>query len=133
MTTYAVSSSPSICTILSDVFSGSIEYVLNINQAIIDAASDDSERWGENMPGLRDWSVGINGLYIYTDSAQIYLEQHLTDGAPAKVVVMFTPEDEKVFQGNGLVTNLSYSSQFESALTIDITIRGIGLLVATAS
>jgi len=133
MTTYAVSGSPSVCTILSAVFGGSTEYVLDINQGTIDATSDDSEKWGEYLVGLRGWSVKINGLYLYADPAQIYIEQHLTDEAPMKVVVMFTPEDEKVFQGNGIITNLSYLLGFEDTIKINIDVQGTGLLVATES
>ena len=133
MTTYAVSGSPSVCIILSAVFGGSTEYVLDINQGTIDATSDDSEQWGEYLAGLRGWSVKISGLYLYADSAQTYIEQHLIDEAPIKVVVMFTPEDEKVFQGNGIITNLSYLSGFEDVIKINIDVQGTGLLVATES
>ena len=133
MTTYAVSRSPLVCTIMSDVFSGSREYALNISQAVIDASSDDSLRQGEYLPGMWNWSVRIDGLYIYTDLARLYLEQHLTDEEPIRIVVMFTPEDAKVFQGNSLVTNLTYISGFEDTMMINVDIKGTGLLVATKS
>ena len=133
MTTYAVSGSPSVCTILSAVFGGSTKYTLNVDQGSIDSTSDDSARWGQYLTARRGWSVAIEGLYIYTDSAQIYLEQHFTDEEPAIIVVMLTPEDEKVFQGNCIVTNLNYSSIFEDVMTIHINLGGTALLVATES
>ena len=133
MTTYAVSGSPSVCTILSDVFSGSTNYTLNLGQGVIDSSSDDSARWGEIIAGQRNWTIEIEGLYIYTDLAQIYLEQHLTDEEPERVVLAFTPVDEKVFQGNGLVATIYCVSSFEDAIKINVDIRGTGLLVATES
>ena len=133
MTTYVVSGSPSVCTILSDVFSGSTNYTLNINQGVIDSSSDDSARWGEILAGQRNWTIEINGFYLYADSAQIYLEQHLVDEEPEKVVLMFTPVNEKVFQGNGIVTTIYYLSGFEDVIKINIDVQGTGLLVATES
>jgi len=133
VTTYAVSGSPSVCTILSDVFSGSTNYTLNLGQGVIDSSSDDSARWGEIIAGQRNWTIEIEGLYIYTDLAQIYLEQHLTDEEPERVVLAFTPVDEKVFQGNGLVATIYCVSSFEDAIKINVDIRGTGLLVATES
>ena len=133
MTTYAVSRSPSVCTILSDIFSGYTNYKLSLNQEVIELSSDDSARWGEILAGHRSWSMEIEGLYIYTDLAQIYLEQHLTDEEPERVVLAFTPVDEKVFQGNGLVATIYCVSSFEDAIKINVDIRGTGLLVATES
>ena len=133
MTTYAVSSSPSVCTILSAVFGGSTNYTLNLGQGAIDSSSDDSARWGEIIAGQRSWTIEIEGLYLYSDSAQIYLEQHLTDEEPERVVLMFTPVDEKVFQGNGIVTTIYCVSGSEDVIKINVDVKGTGLLVATES
>lgn len=77
--------------------------------------------------------MDITGLYIYTDPAQIYLDEHLMDGEPAIIVMMFTPEDEKVFQGNCVITSLNYASNFEDVITLQVGIKGTDLLVATES
>ena len=106
---------------------------ITINQAVIDTTSDDSSRWGEFVVGRRDWTIDLDGLYIYDDAAQIYLEEHITAANPASVTLIWTLPDGRTYSGTGLCTTLNISSPYEDAVTFSATIQGTDAITTSTS
>ena len=133
MTTNAYSGLTTTLTIEGAAVGACRNSTLTINQAMIDTTSDDSSRWGEFVVGRRDWSIDLDGLYIYTDAAQIYLEEHITAANPAEVTLIWTLPDGRTYSGTGLCTTSSDRSPIEDAVTFSATIQGTDAITTSTS
>ena len=133
MTTNAASGLTMTLSIAGAAVGAGRSNTLTINQAPIDTTSDDSSRWGDFIFGRRDWSVDMENLYIYTDAAQIYLEEHLTAGNPATVALIWTMPDTRTYTGTAIVTSYSFSRNYEDVITFTATLQGTGAIVTSTS
>jgi len=133
MTTSSVSGFTVTLTIEGAAVGAMRNSVLTINQAMIDTTSDDAGRWGEFVVGRRDWNISSDGLYIYTDAAQIYLEEHLTAANPATVTLIWTLPDGRTYSGTGLVTSWSINAPYEDAITFSVNIQGTDAITTSTS
>lgn len=104
-----------------------------MNQATIDSTSDDTSRWETALVGLRGWTVDMDCLYIYDDSAQIYLEEHLVAANPTSITLVLTMPDGRTYSGTGLVTAFNITSPHEDVITASISIKGTGALTTSTS
>lgn len=133
MSTGVVSGLASIFTVEGAAIGAARNYTLTINQATIDATSDDDARWADNIVGRRDWGIDIDAMYVDTDAAQKYLEEHLTAANPAAVTIIFTTPSSRTYSGTGIVTSVSLTSNYEDAVTYSISIVGDGAITTSTS
>lgn len=133
MSTGVVSGLVSIFTVEGTALGAARNYTLTLNQATIDATTDDDSRWADNIVGRRDWSIDIDALYVDTDAAQIYLEEHLTAAKPAVVTIVFTTPSSRTYGGTGIVTSITLTSAYEDAVTYSVSIVGDGAIVTSTS
>lgn len=133
MTTTSVSGLATVFTAEAAAIGAAKNYTLTLSQGTIDSTSDDSARWGEYIVGRRDWTVDIDCLYIYTDAAQIYLEEHLTGAVPAIVTLVLTMPDGRTYSGTGIVTSFAITSNYEDVITASISIQGSDALTTSTS
>ena len=133
MTTNAASGLTVTLTVESTPLGAATNYTLTLSQGTIDATSDDSSRWGEYLVGRRDWSIDSDFLYIYTDTAATYLEEHLTGATPALVTVVLTMPDGRTYSGDGIVTSFVITSGFEETIKASISIQGTDALTTSTS
>jgi len=133
MTTHAASGLTVTLSVESTPLGGTRAYTLTMNQEVIDTTSDDSSRWEELLPGRRSWAIDTEALYIYDDTAAIYLEEHVTEANPAAVTVILTMPNGRTYSGDGLVTSIVISRDYEGAITASVSIRGTDALTTSTS
>jgi len=133
MTTGAVSGLTVTFSVESTPLGAAANYTLTLSQGTIDATSDDSSRWGEYLVGRRDWTIDSDFLYIYTDTAAKYLEEHITSATPTYVTVILTLPDGRTYSGDGIVTSFTITSGFEETVKASISIQGTDALTTSTS
>jgi len=133
MTTDAVSGLTVTLTVDGEAVGAAKGYTLSGSQAMIDATSDDSSRWGEYIVGRRDVTIDIDCLYIYNDQAQIYIDEHFFEGVPAALSLILTFPDGRTYTGEALVTSLTYNRNFEDVITAAVTLQITDGITTTTS
>ena len=110
------------------------DFTLTQGQEEIDLTNRDSSWWKESTPGLRDWTIGGGGLYIYNDAARQLLDWHWHDRTPSFLTVIVTMADGSVTKtGECYVTNITYPGPHAGAAEISFTLRGTHALTISAS
>ena len=133
MTTNSVSGLATLFTVEGAALGAARNYSFSGSQAMIDATSDDSSRWGEYLVGRRDWNIDIDMLYIYDNPAQIYLEEHWTGGDPASLAVIWTMPDGRTYTGTALLTSYSLTSPYEDVITASVSLQGTDAIATSTS
>jgi len=110
------------------------DITLSEGQEEIDLTSRDSAWWKESTPGLRDWSIAFNALYIYNDHAQQLLDWHYHDRQPAFLTVIITMADGTVQKtGECWLESGDFSGPYSGAAERSGTLKGTHALAITAS
>ena len=133
MTTDAVSGSNMVLNCDGDAIAGAKGFTMSFSQATIDVTSADSGRQGEYLAGRRDYTIDVDALYIHSDIGRKVLQSHLTDGDPETVACIVTMPDGMTYEGEGIVTALTYTGPFEDALTATASIQITDGLTASTS
>jgi TP901-1 family phage major tail protein len=98
---------------------------LNVSANLFDVTSKDSAGWAEKLPGLRSWSIDVEGLY---DPAQTLDAEELYDMLDTRdeVTVKFSTTEvgATYYTGKAYVTSLKISAPMEDAVTITATFEG---------
>lgn len=102
---------------------------LTINSSEIDVTSFDSAGWSEFTPGLKDWEVGSEGLYIAADAGQDALFNALVNGTTVKVRLLpKAGTGNKGYQGDAILTSWEINNTTDDAVSISASFRGTGAL-----
>lgn len=107
------------------------DWSIAVEQNMIDASSNDSSGWNEQIPGQRGWSVTIGGIYARTDLEQVTLRESLSSAATRYWTVRPTTSASALWRGTGYVENYSVSGNTNDVVVSDFTIRGTRALVYT--
>ena len=102
---------------------------LNMGTATVDTTSKDSGGWEDNLPGLRNWNVEFDGLFVEDDDGLAALEDAFMSGNQVQVQVA-TPSGNK-YQGKATLTDFSYEGPYEGEATASGTLTGSGALAKT--
>lgn len=102
---------------------------LNINVDLPSCASKDSGGWDENMHGLRDWSIDVDGLvqfdnyFAADDVVKLILDRQ-------QVVVKFATTDtgDTYWQGTAKLQADAITADMEQPVTQSLTFVGSGAL-----
>jgi len=110
------------------------DFTLNEGQGEIDLTNRDSGWWEESTPGIRNWTIGGGGLYIYNDPARKFLDYHWHDRTPPFLTIIVTMADGTVTKtGECYVTNITYPGPHAGAAEISFTLKGTHALTISAS
>lgn len=102
---------------------------LNISQNEIEATSFSSAGWSEYIPGLKEWSVDVEALYIPTNIGQENLFEALVDGAQIKIKLLpKTGTGNLGYQGDAFVTSWEINPTPDDAVAVSVSFRGTGVL-----
>lgn len=99
---------------------------LNMGTATVDTTSKDSSGWEENLPGLRNWNVEFDGLFVEDDDGLAALEDAFMSGKQVQVQVA-TPAGI-TYEGTATLTDFSYEGPYEGEATASGTLTGSGAL-----
>lgn len=100
---------------------------LTISQEELEASSFDSNGWMEYIPGLKEWELEAEGIYVLSDASQESLYQALVDASTVKVRLF--PKDgtgNKGYEGHAFITSWEVNNAVDDIVTISATFRGTG-------
>ncbi len=99
------------------------------NQGTIDLTNRDSAWWAEHIPGIRDWEISGEGLYIYNDLAKKKLLNHYTARSPATLTCILTLADgSTTYSGECTVTTFSLPAPPHDKAGFSFSLKGTGAL-----
>lgn len=102
---------------------------LTINSSEIDATSFDSGGWSEFIPGLKDWEVSAEGLYVVANAGQSALYNALVNGSTVKIRLLpKTGTGNTGYEGNAIITSWEINNTTDDAVSISASFRGTGAL-----
>ncbi len=132
MASSAVTGQAMTLTLEGDALAESRDFSLALNQAEIDVTSRDSSRWGEFLPGRREWTITFDHLYITSDVAKKVILAHYEDGSPAALTALITVGSQ-TFTGETIMTSFTLSLPYEGAVTASGTLKGTSTLTISVS
>ncbi|MBD1372498.1 hypothetical protein IC620_09025 [Hazenella sp. IB182357] len=108
---------------------------LTISQKELEASSFASNGWMEYLPGMKEWELEAEGIYIHGDTVQESLYDALVNGSVVKVQLF--PKDgtgNTGYEGEAFITSFEVNNAVDDIVTLSATFRGTGEMVtATAS
>lgn len=99
---------------------------LNRQADEIDASHKTSGGWKSTLPGLRNWSIDLESVYLAGDKGAQFLEAAFLAGK--QVHLKFEYPDKKYVTGWGSITECSLSTPHDDVATLSGTINGDGPL-----
>lgn len=115
---------------------------ININHSLREITSKDSGAWKEQMEGLRDWSIDLEGMYAWTDAAggsitnadDLYLSY--IDNRTSFTITWGSTDAEAgdtKYSGTAYLTTVSMSGATEDSATYSASFSGTGAITQTVS
>lgn len=102
---------------------------LNISQNEIEATSFDSAGWSEYIPGLKEWTVDIEALYIPINAGQANLFDTLVEGEKIHIKLLpKTGTGNTGYQGEAFVSSWEINPTPDDAVAVSVSFRGTGEL-----
>ena len=92
----------------------------------IDASHKTSNGWKSVLPGLREWGLDLESVYLAGDAGAKFLEAAFLAGK--QVHVKFEYPDKSYITGWGAITECTLSTPHDDVATIKGTIAGDGAL-----
>ena len=99
---------------------------LNRQADEIDASHKTSGGWKSTLPGLRNWSIDLESVYLAGDKGAQFLEAAFLAGK--QVHLKFEYPDKKYVTCWGSITECSLSTPHDDVATLSGTINGDGPL-----
>lgn len=101
---------------------------LTRNADEIDTSDKTTNGWKSTKPGLRSWSIDLEGLVMLTNDGVNILEQAYMEGAQINVRLLYP--DGSAQTGWGSITDFSMETPHDGEATLKGTISGNGALSA---
>lgn len=107
----------------------STSHTLNVNMATIDVTSKDSAGWTDILPGLRDWSVDVEG-FVALDSTTNYDYLYGLFSGRTQVMLKLSTNvsSDDYWHGYAYLTSLSMAAPVEDKITFSASFSGDGVL-----
>jgi TP901-1 family phage major tail protein len=115
---------------------------ININHSLREITSKDSGGWKEQMEGLRDWSIDLEGMYAWTDSAGASVNNaddlfasYIATRTSFTIVWGTTDVDagDTKYSGTAYLGSISMSGATEDSATYSASFSGSGAITQTVS
>lgn len=110
------------------------EATLTISQEELEASSFSSDGWMEYIPGLKEWELETEGIYLLADAGQDQLYDALVQGETVKVRLFPNDEDgNQGYEGEGFITSWEVNNAVDDVVSLSATLRGSGKLNQTTA
>lgn len=90
---------------------------------------DSGDGWKSYIPGLKEWSIDLDGIYIKDDESQTELSKAFNDGEPVCIKVYDQKAKKGMFGGLAVITDYPLEASHDDAVTYTMTFTGMGKLV----
>lgn len=104
-------------------------HTLNVNVATIDVTNKDSAGWTDILPGLRDWSIDVDGFLAYDSTTNAEYLYTLVSGR-TRLMVKFgnNVSGDDYWHGYVYITSFTLSAPLEDGVTFSASLAGDGVL-----
>lgn len=109
---------------------------LTINRSAdsIDVTSKDTEGgWKSKIPGLKEWSIDNDGIYVPSDETHVALGKAFQDGSLVCLKVINGKTKKGMFGGLACITDYSLEAPYDDSMTYSISLEGNGPLTDISS
>lgn len=98
---------------------------------LVDITSADSDGWKEQVSGLKEWTVDVEGIVAKGAQGFATLKQRSLEGLPV-YVTLIDPEEGFSYEGKTFVSDFAKDKSYEEAGTYSATLSGTGKLETEA-
>lgn len=96
----------------------------------IDVSSKDTKGgWKASIPGMKEWSIDLNGVYVPNEESHILLGKAFNTTSPVCVKVVNMKTKKGLYGGLACITSYDVEMAFDSAANYSISLKGMGALV----
>lgn len=116
----------------TDLLAISGQQGLTINRSAdsIEITSKDTQGgYKSYLPGMKEWSIDNDGLYVPNDQSHRILSQVFESGDPVCIKVVDGKRKMGMFGGLACVTDYPIEAPYDDAVTYSLTLSGMGQLV----
>ena len=110
--------------------SGQQGLTINRSADTIEISSKDTQGgWKSYLPGMKEWSIDNDGLYVPNDESHTILSQAFDNGDPVCIKVINGKTKKGMFGGLAVITDYPIEAPYDDAVTYSLTLDGMGRLV----
>lgn len=109
--------------------SGQQGLTINRSADTIEITSKDTEGgWKSYLPGMKEWSIDNDGLYVPNDQSHGILSTAFENGDPVCIKVVNGKTKTGMFGGLAVITDYPIEAPYDDSMTYSITLSGMGAL-----
>jgi len=104
---------------------------LTINRSAdtIEVSSKDTEGgWKSVIPGMKEWSIDLDGVYVPSDDSHKALSAAFSAGNPVCVKVYNAKTKKGLFGGLASITDYPLEAPYDDSVTYSLSFSGMGAL-----
>lgn len=116
----------------SDLLAISGQQGLTINRSAdsVEVTSKDTEGgWKKQLPGMKEWSIDNDGIYILSSESHKLLGKYFENGDLVCLKVVDAKEMKSLFGGLACITDYSLEAPYDDSMTYSLSFAGSGPLV----
>lgn len=104
---------------------------LTINRSAdsLEVSDKNTGGWKAKLPGMKEWSIDNDGLYVASDESHKELGKAFDEGNFVCIKVINQREKKALFGGLAIVSDYSLEAPYDDAMTYSISLDGNGALV----
>ena len=92
-------------------------------------SKDTTGGWKSKIPGMKEWSIDNDGIYVAGDESHKILSEAFEAGDPVCVKVYNGKTKKGMFGGLATITDYPLEAPHDDAMTYNLTLEGMGALV----
>lgn len=112
----------------AEVVAGQRNATLNRGKETIETTNKTTGGWRTYLPGLKEWSVDADGVYIVSGTGYALLEEAYNNDTPIIVELGEAGGGTIGFTGEAILTEFPIECPYDDACTYSITLQGSGAL-----
>lgn len=112
----------------AEVVAGQRNATLNRGKETIETTNKTTGGWKTFLPGLKEWSVDGDGVYIVDGEGYALLEKAYNEDEPIIVELGEAGAGELGFTGQAILTEFPIECPYDDSVTYSITLQGTGPL-----
>lgn len=113
---------------LAQTVGGQRNATLNRAKETIETTNKTTGGWKTFLPGLKEWSVDADGVYIVDGEGYELLEEAFNEDTPIIVELGEAGSGKLGFTGEAILTEFPIECPYDDACTYSITLQGTGEL-----
>lgn len=114
--------------------SGQQNLTINRSADTVEVSSKDTKGgWKKQIPGMKEWSIDNDGIYILNAESHKLLGQYFENGDMVCLKVIDAKEKKPLFGGLACITDYSLEAPYDDSMTYSLSFSGNGALTDLTS